>query len=594
MWSLLGARGVDVVAFESFGEGWLIDIEKQLRLPDVRALIAPYGELPDLAQVDPARDSVFCWNGTTSGVRVPDGGWIGDDRPGLTLCDATSAAFAMELPWPKLDVVTWSWQKVLGGEAQHGMLVLSPRAVERLESHKPAWPLPKIFRLTKGGKLIEGIFKGETINTPSMLAVEDALDGLRWAEAIGGLPALIGRCERSLAALAAWVERTPWVEFLAKRPGDPLPDVGLPRDHRPGLHGPRRGRPAGLRQGPDQAARRAGGGLRHPGLPRRPAGPADLVRRHGRDRRRRGAAALARLGLRRDHEPARLSRPCATSPCGAAMPRVLIADQLSPAAEAIFRSAASRSTPSVGLKPDELLAVIGELRRPRRSARPPRSRPRCWPPPTRLKVVGRAGIGVDNIDVEAATQRGVVVMNTPFGNSVTTAEHAISLMLALARQIPAADRSTRAGKWEKNRFMGMELMGKILGLVGCGNIGSIVADRAQGLKMRVIAYDPFLSPERARDLGVEKVDLDALLARADFITLHTPLTEQTRNILSRDNLMQDQARRAAGQLRPRRPGRRAGGGRPDPRSATSPARRSTCSRSSPPGNRRCSRSTRWW
>jgi phosphoserine aminotransferase len=218
MWSMLGARGVDVVAYESFGDGWLIDIEKQLRLPDMRALIAPYGELPDLAQVDPARDSVFCWNGTTSGVRVPDGGWIGDDRAGLTLCDATSAAFAMELPWPKLDVVTWSWQKVLGGEAQHGMLALSPRAVARLEGYRPAWPLPKLFRLTKGGKLIDGIFKGETINTPSLLAVEDALDGLRWAEAIGGLPALIGRCQRSVGAIAAWVERTPWVEFLAKQP----------------------------------------------------------------------------------------------------------------------------------------------------------------------------------------------------------------------------------------------------------------------------------------------------------------------------------------------------------------------------------------
>ena len=218
MWSLLGARGVDVVAFESFGDGWLIDIEKQLKLANARALIAPYGALPDLGQVDPARDTVFCWNGTTSGVRIPNGAWIADDRSGLTLCDATSAAFAMELPWQKLDVVTWSWQKVLGGEAQHGMLVLSPRAVDRLESYKPAWPLPKLFRLTKGGKLIEGIFKGETINTPSMLAVEDALDGLRWAESIGGLPALIDRCEHSLAAIAAWVERSAWAGFLAASP----------------------------------------------------------------------------------------------------------------------------------------------------------------------------------------------------------------------------------------------------------------------------------------------------------------------------------------------------------------------------------------
>ena len=218
------------------------------------------------------------------------------------------------------------------------------------------------------------------------------------------------------------------------------------------------------------------------------------------------------------------------------MPRVLIADQLSPAAEAIFKERGLEVDTRVGMKPAELMAVIGEFDGLAiRSATKVTAEVLAAAP--RLKVVGRAGIGVDNIDVEAATQRGVVVMNTPFGNSVTTAEHAISLMLALARQIPAADRSTRAGKWEKNRFMGVELMGKVLGLVGCGNIGSIVADRAQGLKMRVIAFDPFLSPERARDLNVEKVDLDVLLARADFITLHTPLTEQTRNILSRDNLM---------------------------------------------------------
>jgi phosphoserine aminotransferase len=218
MWSMLGARGVDALAYESFGEGWVTDLEKQLKLADLRALKAPYGELPDLAAVDPARDTVFCWNGTTSGARIPDGHWISDTRQGLTFCDATSAAFAMDLPWPKLDVVTWSWQKVLGGEAQHGMLVLSPRAVERLESWKPAWPLPKIFRLTKGGKLIDGIFQGETINTPSMLAVEDALDGLAWAESVGGLPGLMERCRRNLAAVEAWVESAGWPGFLAARP----------------------------------------------------------------------------------------------------------------------------------------------------------------------------------------------------------------------------------------------------------------------------------------------------------------------------------------------------------------------------------------
>ena len=216
LWSLLGERPVDILAFESFGAGWATDVVKQLRLADARVLSAPYGRLPDLASVDFGRDVVFPWNGTTSGVRVPDGDWIAADRAGLTICDATSAAFAMALPWDRLDVVTWSWQKVLGGEAAHGMLALSPRAVARLQTYKPTWPLPKVFRLTSGGKLIEGVFKGETINTPSMLCVEDALDGLRWAESVGGLAGLIARSEANLASVARWVACTPWVDFLAE------------------------------------------------------------------------------------------------------------------------------------------------------------------------------------------------------------------------------------------------------------------------------------------------------------------------------------------------------------------------------------------
>jgi phosphoserine aminotransferase len=218
LWSLLGARGVDMLAWESFGKTWVTDVRAQLKLEDVRVLEADYGELPDLGAVDPERDVVFTWNGTTSGVCVPNGAWIAPDRKGLTICDATSAVFAMDLPWDRLDAVTWSWQKVLGGEGAHGMLALSPRAAERLESYTPPWPLPKIFRLTKGGKLIEGVFRGETINTPSMLCVEDAIDALKWAGEIGGLPALIERSRANLAAVTAWVEATPWVEFLARDP----------------------------------------------------------------------------------------------------------------------------------------------------------------------------------------------------------------------------------------------------------------------------------------------------------------------------------------------------------------------------------------
>ncbi|MBZ6077277.1 phosphoserine transaminase [Microvirga puerhi] len=217
LWSLLGARPVDMLAWESFGEGWVTDVVKQLKLDDARVITTPYGELPDLSKVDTkTRDVVFTWNGTTSGVRVPNADWIAADREGLTICDATSAAFAQKLDFAKLDVVTFSWQKVLGGEAAHGMLILSPRAVERLETYKPAWPLPKIFRMTKGGKLIEGIFEGETINTPSMLCVEDYIDALEWAQGLGGLKGLLAKADANAKVILDWTARTPWIANLAK------------------------------------------------------------------------------------------------------------------------------------------------------------------------------------------------------------------------------------------------------------------------------------------------------------------------------------------------------------------------------------------
>ncbi|MDE0739914.1 MAG: phosphoserine transaminase [Planctomycetota bacterium] len=218
LWNLLGARGVDVFAWESFSRGWADEIINQLGLEDTRVFEADYGSLPDLSQADPSRDVVFTWNGTTSGVRVPDGNWIAEDREGLSICDATSAVFAMELPWDRLDVTTYSWQKVLGGEAQHGIIILSPRAIERLESYQPERPLPKLFRLKKNGKLISGIFEGSTINTPSLLCVEDALDGLRWVDSIGGAGGLAARSEKNLEAVSAWVDRSEWVDFLAADP----------------------------------------------------------------------------------------------------------------------------------------------------------------------------------------------------------------------------------------------------------------------------------------------------------------------------------------------------------------------------------------
>jgi phosphoserine aminotransferase len=214
MWSMLGARAATVLSWENFSNDWAIDAKSQLKLKDLTLMDAPYGELPDLSKVDANSDIVFAWNGTTSGVRVPDAAWIPDDRQGLTICDATSAVFAMELPWAKLDVTTWSWQKVLGGEAAHGMIVLSPRAVTRLESYTPAWPLPKLFRMTSKGKLTEGLFKGETINTPSMLCVEDVLFSLKWAESVGGAKALVARANANAAALDKWVQSANWVAYL--------------------------------------------------------------------------------------------------------------------------------------------------------------------------------------------------------------------------------------------------------------------------------------------------------------------------------------------------------------------------------------------
>ncbi len=291
LWSLLGQRPVDMVAWESFGDGWVSDVLKQLKLKDARKITAGYGDLPDLKQIDFSHDVVFTWNGTTSGVRVPDANWIPANREGLTICDATSSAFAQEMDFTKLDVVTFSWQKVLGGEGAHGVLILSPRAVERLESYVPAWPLPKIFRLTSGGKLIAGIFEGETINTPSMLCVEDYIVSLEWAKDIGGLKALRYRADANASVIDAWVSRNKFAHHLAKVAEHALQHIRVPDA--------RWRRRCVKENGEAAGSRRCR--LRHRRLPRCPSGPAHLVRRHRRNQGSRSFDALARLGLRQRH-----------------------------------------------------------------------------------------------------------------------------------------------------------------------------------------------------------------------------------------------------------------------------------------------------
>ena len=437
------------------------------------------------------------------------------------------------------------------------MIVLSPRAVERLEREPAPRPLPKIFRLTKSGKLIDGIFHGETINTPSMLCVEDWLFALEWAERVGGLDALIARADANAAALDRWVQSAHWIEHLARDPAiRSNTSVCLQFADRSDADA-------------NSARQKAIGSCSSARRPRTTSPPIATPRRaceFGAARRSRppiskhwapGSTGLGRpsphegegrLAERERGEGCGIAIPHSPHPSAASRrrerglrnrndrPNVLIADKMDARAAAIFRERRIHVDEKPGLSPDELKGIIGDYDglAVRSATKVPAAVIDAALP--RLKVIGRAGIGVDTIDVPAASSRGIVVMNTPFGNSITTAEHAIAMLFALARDIPQADKSTQDGKWEKNRFVGVELTGKALGLIGCGNIGSIVADRALGLKMKVLAYDPFLSPERALELGVEKVELDDLIARADFITLHTPLTDQTRGILSREAL----------------------------------------------------------
>ena len=492
---MLGARGVDMLTWESFGEGWVTDVQKQLKLDDVRVLKAEYGELPDLSAVDFSRDVVFTWNGTTSGVRVPNGDWIPADREGLTICDATSAAFAQNLDFSKLDVVTFSWQKALGGEAAHGILILSPRAVERLETFKPAnRPLPKIFRLTKGGKLMADVFEGATINTVSMLCIEDAIDAMEWGLKVGGLKALQARADANSKVIADWVAKTDWVDFLGRSQAA-VQHFGVPDDRRSGGHGARRRRAGELAKAMVSRLDKAGVAYDIGGYKDAPTGFRIWCGSTVETSDLESADAVARLGLCRGKEGGAgglASPPSAASPTGGrcrpcalcarpshtlpstgrdgegpdagtntftfmegAMPKVLVSDKLSPTAVQIFKDNGVEVDylPDLGKDKDKLLEVIGQYDGLAiRSAT--KVTEKIIAAATNLKVIGRAGIGVDNVDIPAATKKGIIVMNTPFGNSITTAEHAISLMLALARQIPEADASTRASQVGKEPLHG--------------------------------------------------------------------------------------------------------------------------------------------
>ena len=392
--------------------------------------------------------------------------------------------------------------------------------------------------MTKGGKLIDGIFVGETINTPSMLCVEDYLDALNWAKSVGGLKGLMARADANFKVLADWAAKTPWIDFFAEDPAtrsntsvtasrSSIPTS--PRSTSPGRKPSSAPSPRGSTRraspttSPSIAMRRrtsASGPARRSRRPTSPRSPTWLD--WGYARRESRAQDLPPITRCR---PSEAVRPTCR-------PRVLVSDKLSKTAVQIFkdRGVEVDYLPDLGKDKEKLAAVIGDYDGLAiRSAT--KVTAKLLGAATKLRVIGRAGIGVDNVDVPAASQRGIIVMNTPFGNSITTAEHAIAMMFAVARQLPAADASTQAGKWEKNRFMGVEITAKTLGVIGCGNIGSIVAERAIGLKMKVIAFDPFLSEERAMQLGVDKVELDELFRRADFITLHTPLTEKTKNII---------------------------------------------------------------
>jgi len=518
MWQLLGPRGVTVCHWESFGSGWMTDAEKQLKLPKLRSLKGEYGQLPDLGSIDWNDDVVFTYNGTTSGVRVPNTNWIPDNRAGLTICDATSAAFAMDIDWSKIDVLTYSWQKCLGGEGAHGMLVISPRTVERLESFKSNRPMPKIFRLTKNGKLDKSIFNGSVINTPSMTCFEDYLDALKWAKGVGGLDGLIKRSMRNLEVIQKFCASHPWMSFLAKDPATisntsvclTISDLDkgqvktlialLERNKVAYDIGAYRDAPAGLRIwcGPTVETK-------------------DVV------------ALMEWIDYAHDKVKAGTIKKM----------KIIVTDGLAPAAIKMLQNAGHEVVKKKLSKEELLAGALAEwdaiVIRSATKINAAVLKATAAAPNSKLRLVARAGVGVDNVDLKAASAAGVMVVNSPLSATNSVVELALAHLLSQARQIPRADRAMRQGKWLKNELTGHELAGKNLGFIGFGRIGQGLGRVAKAIGMNIHVYDPFLPQAVVDGFGATRHETPADVFRAcTHITIHAFLSPQTKNMVNTD------------------------------------------------------------
>jgi len=518
MWQLLGPRGVTVCHWESFGGGWYGDAKNQLKIPKLRNLTAPFGSLPDLNSVDWNDDVIFTWNGTTSGVRVPNADWIPADRQGLSICDATSAAFAMDIDWSKIDVLTFSWQKCLAEKGAHGMLVISPRTVQRLESYKPTIPIPKIFRLTKGGKLDKGIFNGSVINTPSMACFEDYLDALKWAKACGGLDGLIARSMRNFAVIQKFVRENSWMEFLAKDPNTisntsvclVIKDLDKPQvktlvsmlDRNQVAYdiGSYRDAPAGLRiwcgptvESSDLEALMPWVAYVHDQVK---AGSIKKMRIIVTD----GLAAGAIKQLQgAGHEVVK---------------KKLSKEELAAGALAEWDAIIIRSATKV------TAAVIQAT---------------ASKPGSKLRLVARAGVGVDNVDLKAASAAGIMVVNSPLSATNSVVELALAHLLSQARKITQADRGLRDGKWLKNECVGHELAGKNLGFIGFGRIGQGLGRVAKALGMNIHVYDPFLPQAVIDQFGATRhASVPDVFRACTHITIHAFLSPETKHMVNFD------------------------------------------------------------